>query len=111
MKATMPASMPKRAGSDSEAANGPVGASAACRRSWPRSWAPITAAAFAANLSKKPRWGDGQLMGIGLLVRKEGAAGRWQYPPPEQKPFPLDPADALGASRQAQLDSIWNDFA
>ena len=50
-------------------------------------------------------------MGIGLLVRKEGAAGRWQYPPPEQKPFPLDPADALGASRQAQLDSIWNDFA
>ena len=23
----------------------------------------------------------------------------------------LDPADALGASRQAQLDSIWNDFA
>jgi hypothetical protein len=63
------------------------------------------------NCTQQPRWGDGQLMGIGLLVRKEGAAGRWQYPPPEQKPFPLDPADALGASRQAQLDSIWNDFA
>ena len=63
------------------------------------------------NCTQQPRWGAGQLMGIGLLVRKEGAAGRWQYPPPEQKPFPLDPADALGASRQAQLDSIWNDFA
>ena len=54
------------------------------------------------NCTQQPRWGDGQLMGIGLLVRKEGAAGRWQYPPPEEKPFPLEPADALGASRQAK---------
>ena len=56
------------------------------------------------NCTQQPRWGDGQLMGIGLLVRKEGAAGRWQYPPPEQKPFPLDPADAL--ARRARLNLI-----
>ena len=51
------------------------------------------------NCTQQPRWSDGQLMGIGILVRKEGPAGRWQYP--TERPFPLDAADALQKRRHA----------
>ena len=73
----------------------------------PRLWRELTDPAHeryapefeGVNCTQQPRWSDGQLMGIGILVRKEGPAGRWQYP--TERPFPLDAADALQKTRHA----------